>query len=83
MSGQQDRQLCKGGNVVHNICIVTSADLWSMRIIDSKVNDNDYELKGPMFHNKYFMKLDHTVMDCLEELLVLRNRIEYDRECLA
>ena len=57
---------------------MTSADLHRVR---SKVNINN--LKGPMFHNKYFMEKDHIVMDCMEEELVIRNRLEYEKDCLA
>ena len=35
-----------------------------------------------MFHNKYFMERDHTVMDCVEEELVIRNKQEYERDCV-
>ena len=57
---------------------MTSADLFRMSN-DLKVNDSS--LKGPMFHNKYFMERDHTVMDCVEEQLVIRNRLEYMKDC--
>ena len=39
------------------------------------------DVHGPFFHNKYFMEWDHTVMDCLEEQLVIRNKREYIKEC--
>ena len=71
-------QYCKSGYVVHNICIMTSADLSS---VHRQVNVK--KLRGPMFHNKYFMERDHTVMDCLEEQLVVRNRLEYEKDCLS
>ena len=80
MTGQHQtkaKQYCKGGHIVHNICIITGADLSS---IQSKVDVNN--LTGPMFHNKYFVEIDHTVMDCIEEQLVIRNRLEYERDCL-
>ena len=69
---------CRSGYIVHGICIMTSADLYR---VSSKVNVNN--LKGPLFHNKYFMEKDHTVMDCMEEELVIRNRLEYKKDCLA
>ena len=72
------KRYCKGGYIVHNICIVTSSDLSS---VQSKVDANN--LTGPMFHNKYFMERDHTVMDCMEEQLVIRNRLEYEKDCLG
>ena len=74
----QAEQYCKSGYIVHNICIMTSADLSS---VHRQVNIK--RLRGPMFHNKYFMERDHTVMDCLEEQLVVRNRLEYEKDCLA
>ena len=39
--------------------------------------------KGPFFHNKYYMERDRTVMDCMEEQLVSRNRKEYEIDCLS
>ena len=72
----QVEQYCKSGYIVHNICIMTSADLSSVHV---KVNVK--KLRGPMFHNKYFTERDHTVMDCMEEQLVLRNRLEYEKDC--
>ena len=66
---------CSGWNI-HNICVVSSGDL---PLIKYKVDTDD--IKGPMFHNKYFMERDHTVMDCLEEQLVIRNKEEYERDC--
>lgn len=71
------KKFCRGGHIVHNICIITSADLQRVRY---KVHMNN--IKGPMFHNKYFMERDYTVMDCLEEQLVIRNRLEYKKDCL-
>ena len=71
---------CTSGYIVHQICIMTSADLHRVSK-DLKVNASN--LKGPMFHNKYFMERDHTVMDCIEEQLVIRNRLEYKKKCLA
>ena len=64
--------------VVHGICIISSAELYRLRY---KVDlDN---VQGPLFENKYFMEMDHTVMDCLEEQLVIRNKREYIKECSA
>ena len=67
---------CKGGFIVHGICIMTSTDLPNVQI---KVDVND--LSGPLFHNKYFMERDHTVMDCVEKQLVIRNRLEFENDC--
>ena len=38
---------------------------------------------GAMFHNKYYMERDHTVMDCIEEELVSRNKQEYEKDCIT
>ena len=62
--------------VVHYLCIVGSADLHQV-----KYEVNLDAIQGPLFHNKYFMEWDHTVMDCLEEQLVIRNKREYMEEC--
>ena len=74
---RQPYKYCKGGYIVHGICILTSADLYK---VSSKVDAHN--LKGPMFHNKYFMEVDHTVMDCMEKELVSRNKQEYIDDCL-
>jgi hypothetical protein len=63
---------CKG-QWVHSVCVVTSGDLPVVL---------DYQRgAGYLFHNKYFMEMDHTVMDCAEEVLVERNIQEYIDEC--
>ena len=65
---------CKG-RWVHSVCIVVSGDLPMVQ---------DYQRGSGarnLFHNKYFMELDHTVMDCAEEVLVERNIQEYIDEC--
>lgn len=56
------------GKTVHQVCILTSADL--------------PQIKGAMkwnvwFFNKYFMEDDHVVMDCVEEQLVRANKWEF------
>ena len=66
---------CSGLNV-RMVCIVDSGDLHGLRY---KVNLSN--IQGPFFHNKYYMEKDHTVMDCLEEQLVIRNKEEYKKEC--
>ena len=57
------------GQVLHTVCITNSADLPT--ILKSST----------LFHNKYFVEMDHTVMDCLEERIVDKNRGEYRQEC--
>ena len=36
-----------------------------------------------MFHNKYFMDVDHVVMDCFEEEQVKRNMDEFKRDYMT
>ena len=67
------------GWFVHWICIVSSGDLH--RLVNFLRTDVDPHTQGAMFHNKYFMERDHTVMDCVEEELVNRNKEEYKRDC--
>jgi hypothetical protein len=61
---------CTGMNV-HYICIVTVDDL--KFITDVK--------RHALFHNKYFMEQDHTIMDCMEQKLVEENKKEYVQDC--
>ena len=61
------------GTVVHNICIITAVDL-------PKVVKVHVQQPNSLFHNKYFMELDHTVMKCMEERIVTLNRLEYEEE---
>ena len=63
-------------SIIHSICVIESADLYQLNY---KVDLNN--LQGPFFHNKYLMERDHTIMDCLEEELVSRNKLEYILEC--
>ena len=65
---------CSGSNI-HRVCIVSSGDLHRLRY----TTDPD-SIKPPLFHNKYSMAEDHTVMDCMEELLIERNQLEYIRD---
>ncbi len=67
------RDSCSGWNV-HNICIVSSGDLHRLAF-DSR--------KPVFFHNKFFMERDRTVMDCAENVLLMRNREEYRRDILV
>lgn len=59
------------GTVVHKVCIVGAGDLPAV------VRDKSRRL----FHNKYLMSYDHTVMGCMEERIVAGNRREYQQEC--
>ena len=62
---------CKG-KLVHNVCIVSAADLPAVVPMASNY----------LFFNKYFDSYDHTVMTCMEQNIVARNRLEYEEECL-
>ena len=54
------KKLCFGRKLVHNICIVSSADLYRLGEISKH--------RGWWFHNKYFFEYDHVVMNCMENL---------------
>ena len=77
---------CKGKRV-HWICIVSVGD---MKLVAGETSPlglaAGYGIVRPgeataLFHNKYFMEFDHTVMDCMEERLVGMNRLEYQQDC--
>ena len=68
--------ICKGTSY-HTICIVSSGDL--PLIYRQGVNAH----QPTFFFNKYFMEMDHVVMDCMEQRLVEQNRREYEIDCLA
>ena len=70
---KENHEPCQG-IVVHSICIITAGDLPMVM----KTSEN-----RTLFHNKYFMNRDHTAMDCLEEMIVERNKLEYQRDCLS
>lgn len=61
------------GEVLRQVCITNSADLPAIM--------KSFEADRHMFHNKYFLEVDHTVMDCLEERIVAKNIEEYNQEC--
>ena len=73
-------QYCSGW-IIHWICIVSSGDLQRLAKFMRTDIDPHLHKQGAMFHNKYFMERDHTVMDCVEEQLVNRNKQEYVRHC--
>ena len=64
------------GRIVHGICILSSGDLGTVYKKGVLSHTNRF------FYNKYFMHLDHVVMDCMEERLVQENKMEYVRDCL-
>lgn len=62
------------GIVVNSICIITAGDLpMIMRTSENRT----------LFHNKYLMESDHTAMDCLEERIVEKNKLEFQSDCLS
>ena len=65
-----------GGKNVHAICVVSVDEL--QEIVRRTEDGHAY-----VFHNKYFMGVDHVVMDCAEEKMVTRNKLEYKQECLS
>ena len=67
----QKRKYRCHGMVRHDICIITASDLLNV------AKERNY-----LFHNKYFMDVDHTVMKCMEERIVARNKLEYRKECI-
>ena len=62
---------CSGLNV-HSLCIVATGDLH--RVYEIGVNEDFF------FFNKYFMEVDHVIMDCMEERLVKQNMVEYAQD---
>ena len=60
---------------IHYICIVTCGDLSTIMKYYRDTGEK------ALFHNKYFMELDHTVMDCIEERAVAKNRQEFETDC--
>ena len=73
LTGSARKKFC-GGKDVHGVCIVSVYEL--KEILGRTKNGAKY-----LFHNKYFMEMDHVVMDCMEERLVARNRLEYEQDC--
>ena len=59
------------GKIVHDICIPKIGGL--RRIMRDTENGTN-----AMFYNKYFMEYDHTLMDCMEEELIAKNKGEFD-----
>ena len=35
-----------------------------------------------LFHNKYYMEYDHSVMKCMEERIVEKNKLEYQEDII-
>ena len=62
------------GETVHGTCVVNFQDL-------PRIMEETQFGKTALFHNKYFMELDHVIMDCIEERIVAKNRKEFELEC--
>ena len=56
----------------HAVCIVATGDLH--RVYEIGVNEDIF------FFNKYFMEVDHIIMDCMEEWLAKQNMVEYAQD---
>ena len=69
---REDRKHCNG-KVIHNICISKIDDL--SRIMKETRNGDK-----ALLHNKYYMDYDHTLMDCMEEELIARNKREFGED---
>ena len=54
---------------MHGVCIVSVAELKEILEVNRNSERN-------LFHSKYFMEVDYVVMDCMEERLVARNKVE-------
>ena len=63
------------GKVVHYICVLTSPDL--PRIVSDATKDGT----SYFFFNKYFMKDDPVIMDCLEKRILAQNMQHYLQDC--
>ena len=71
--GVSEKEVCCAGEVIHHVCIISTADL---HLVQRSTRNNLY-----MFYNKYFMEDDHVVMDCMEERLTRQNKLEYLKDC--
>ncbi len=84
------------GSKRHNICLVQARDLHRLSYrpgitaldeMDSyNLNPNvgrHYEGRdrGPLFHNKFSMAQDRVVMECMQQELARRNKMEYHSKC--
>ena len=67
------KKYCFGRKLVHNICIVSAADLERLGKASKE--------KSWWFHNKYLIEYDHVVMNCIENFLLRRNSDEYKLDC--
>lgn len=73
-TNQEEVKLPCYGETVHGICVVNFQDL-------PRIMEETQSGKTALFHNKYFMELDHVIMDCMEERIVAKNKREFKSDC--
>jgi hypothetical protein len=76
-SEQVRNKICPGKTQVHHICILSAMEM--QNIHNAAVNSE----KVFFFFNKYYLELDPTPMDCMEEALLVANMNEYMKDCLS
>ena len=62
------------GRIVHSICIVDVGDI-------HRILTNTSFGSNAVFQNKFFMQSDHVIMDCMEERIIAKNKLEYETDC--
>ena len=67
------QNMCTAQKFIHRVCITDVGDLPALKAASME--------KKWMFYNKYTIDFDHVVMDCIENLLVHRNKQEYTHDC--
>jgi len=70
----EQKKVCQGEQI-HLICVVEIGDL--KRVLNATGSSGEKAL----FQNKYFMENDHLIMDCMEERIVARNKLECEEDC--
>ena len=75
-SEQVRNKVCPGKTQVHHICILSAMEM--QNIHKAAVNAEEVFF----FFNKYYLELDPTPMDCMEEALLVANMNEYIKDCL-
>ena len=74
--GEDETDKCSG-EIVHNLCIIGSADLHRISWLFKYDPNANHQV---FFFNKFFLERDRVVMDCAEQELLRRNREEYYRD---
>ena len=70
----EQKKACQGKEI-HHICVVEIGD--TQRVLNATGASGERAL----FQNKYFMENDHLIMDCMEERIVARNKLECEQDC--